>query len=136
MMPEEQPLAQPGEAHWAIALDWFQINHRSAAALVKDYLCSGCTRRLGAKKEPALQALFAAIESCCSQTPDFINDKLPILESAFRLFLRNGNHPLTLKELSSELGRVRSGDVYRTSPETLLRILKNDRFYGLQEIPG
>ena len=78
----------------------------------------------------------ARVESCCSQIPDFINEKLPILESAFRLFLRNGNRPMTLQELSSELGRVRYGEFYRISPEALLRILKNDRFSGPQEIPA
>jgi hypothetical protein len=135
-MPKEQTEVQPAEACWAIALDWFPLNHRSVSVLVKDYLCPDCARRLSTKTEPALKALFASIESCCSQTPDFINDKLPILESVFRLFLRNGNRPMTLQELSSELGQVRFGDVYRTSPEALLRILKSDRFYGLQEIPG
>ena len=133
-MPKEQAGVQPEEARWAIAMDWFLPNHRAPQILVKDHLCSACARKLSVKKEPALQALLDTIKSCCSQAPDFINDRLPILESAFRLFLRNGNKPLTLKELSSELGLVRSGDIYRTSPEALLRILKNDRFYGLQEI--
>jgi hypothetical protein len=135
-MPKKEENPPLVETRWAIALDWFQINHRSASALVKDYLCPGCARRLGAKKEPSLQVLLTNIADCCSQTPDFIHDKLPILESAFRVFLRNNNQPLTLRELSSELGRVRSGDIYRTSPEALARILKNDRFYGLQEISG
>jgi hypothetical protein len=135
-MPKKQENPPAMEVRWSIALDWFQTNQRSASVLVKNYLCSACARRLSAKKEPALQAIFNAIADCCSQTPGFINDKLPILESAFRLFLRNGNRPLTLKELSAELEKVRSGDVYRTSPETLLRILKNDRFYGLREIGG
>lgn len=135
-MPKERIEVQPAEARWAIAMEWFPLNHRSAWVLVKDYLCPDCAKRLNIKKEPALKALFTSVESCCSQTPDFINDKLPILESAFRLFLRNGNRPMTLRELSSELGQVRFGDVYRTSPEALQRILKNDRFYGLQEIPG
>jgi hypothetical protein len=135
-MPKKQESLQPEEARWAIALDWFQTSNRSASLLIKHYLCPTCARRLGAKKEPAPQALFSSIAECCSQTPDFINDKLPILESAFRVFLRNSNQPLTLKELSSELGRVRSGDIYRTSPEVLSRILKNDSYYGLREIPG
>ncbi len=135
-MAKEQTEVQPAEARWAIALDWFPLNHRSVSVLVKDYLCSDCARRLSTKKEPALKALLASIESCCSKSPDFINDRLPILESAFRLFLRNGNRPLTLPELSTELGKVRSGDIYRTSPEALLRILKNDCYYGMQEIPG
>jgi len=135
-MPEKQMGTPPSETRWAIAMDWFTLNQRSVAVLAKDYLCSKCAGRLSDKKEPVLKALLATIQSCCSHTPDFINDKLPIMESAFRLFLSNGNRPLTLKEISSELAKVRYGDVYRTSPEVLLRIFNNDSFYGIQEIPG
>ncbi len=135
-MPEKPTEVQPAETRWAISLDWFPSHQRSAVALVKDYLCPECTKRLISKKEPLLKNLLASIESCCSQNPDFINDKLPILESTFRIFLRNGNRPMTLQEISSELAQWRFGDVYRTSPVTLKRILKNDLFYGLREVPG
>jgi hypothetical protein len=133
-MAAEQKGTPPEETIWNIALDWFRLNGRSAAVLVKDYLCPDCARRLSTQKEPALKTLFAGIENCCSQNPDFIHEKLPIMESVFRLFLRHGNQPMTLQEVSSELGQVRYGDFYRTAPETLARILKNDHFYGLQEI--
>ena len=75
------------------------------------------------------------IKDCCSRTPEFINDRLPILESVFRLFLANGNQPLDLEELGKRLNEWRGGDPYRTSPETLYRLLKNDRYYGLRPVP-
>jgi hypothetical protein len=124
------------EARYAISLDSFALNGRSAPMFLKSYLCSACAKRVGEKKEPALKVLLTAIQSCCSQKPEFFSEKLPILESTFRLFLHNGNKPLTLSELSSELGRVRAGDIYRTSPETLQHILKNDSFYGIQKVPA
>jgi hypothetical protein len=133
-MPEEQKNAPAEETLWAIAPDWYPQNGRSIIALLKSYLCAGCAVRAGDKKEPTLKALLANIQSCCAKEPEFFSDKLPIMESTFRIFLRNGNKPMTLRELSSELGRVRSGDIYRTSPETLMHILENDRFYGLQQI--
>jgi hypothetical protein len=133
-MSNEKAAAQPAEGRWSIVLDWFAPNNRSASILIKDYLCASCAKKLGAKKETTPKALLLTIHSCCSQTPEFIHDKLPILESAFRLFLSNGNHPLTLNELSSELGKLRYGDIGRTSPEILFRILKSDQFYGLQEV--
>ena len=77
---------------------------------------------------------MSAIKECCSQAPDFITERLPILESVFRLFLANGNLPLALEELGKQLSELRGGDPYRTSPETLTRLLKSDRYYGLQEI--
>jgi hypothetical protein len=132
-MPNKQKDSIPNETRWAIAPDWFPANHRSMEFLLKDYLCAKCAGKLSDKKEPASKALLASIQNCCSKSPDFIHEKLPILESAFRLFLTNGNTPMTLKEISTELAKVRYGDVYRTSPETLLRILKSDNYYGLQE---
>jgi hypothetical protein len=132
-MPEGKKGGLPVETHWAIKPDWFQLNQRSATVLVKDYLCPACAKRLNDKKTE-LKELLATIQSCCSHTPDFLNDKLPVMESAFRLFLSNGNRPLTLKEITSELAKVRYGDIYRASPEILLRILRNDCFYGIQEV--
>jgi hypothetical protein len=133
---EKKSETQVSESRWAIATDWFPLNQRSAWVIIKDYLCPACAKRLNLKKEPPLNNLLTSIESCCSQSPDFINEKMPLLESAFRLLLRNGNRPMTLQQLSIELGQIRLGDIYRTAPETLRRILKNDRFYGLQEISG
>ncbi|GAI07324.1 unnamed protein product, partial [marine sediment metagenome] len=43
--------------------------------------------------------LLTTIKDCCSKTPGFITDKLPILGSIFRLFLANGNQPLDVEEL-------------------------------------
>ena len=135
-MPEEQKDAVAEDTRWAIAHDWYSQNDRSLVALLKTYLCSDCGKRLGNKKEPTLKALLASIQDCCAKIPEFFTDKQPIQESIFRLFLRNGNKPMTVKEVSAELGRVRAGDIYRTSPETLTLIMKNDRFYGLQPVEG
>jgi hypothetical protein len=135
-MPEEMKSAPADDSRWAIAPDWYEENGRSLIVQLKSYLCSACAKRLGEKKEPTLKTILATIQSCCAKEPEFFNDKMPIMESIFRLFLRSGNKPMTIKEVSAELARVRSGDLYRTSPETLTLILKNDRFYGLQPVNG
>lgn len=128
---------EPPEIRWAISLDWFQQHNRSVSVLVRSYLCPRCAQRLNADgKKNAPDVLMAAVKDCCSHTPDFINERLPILESVFRLFLANGNQPLYLKELGKRLSELRGGDPYRTSPEALSRLLKNDRYYGLQETAG
>lgn len=125
---------EPTKTHWAIALDWFQQNNRSISVLIENYLCPKCASRLSAEgKENSPEALMPTIHDCCSQTPGFINERLPILESIFRLFLSNGNQPLELEELGQQLSELRGGDPYRTSPETLLCLLKSDQYYGLQE---
>jgi hypothetical protein len=122
------------ETRWAISLDWFEQNNRSISPLIQDCLCPKCAKKLNAEgKENSPDALMSTIKACCSHTPGFINDHLPILDSVFRLFLANGNQPLALDELGKQLSELRSDDYYRTSPEILLRLLENDHFYGLQE---
>ena len=41
----------------------------------------------------------------CSKQPDYINENLSLVDTIFRVFLANGNAPLTCKELSSIIGR-------------------------------
>ncbi len=133
-MDKEEISTEQPKIRWAIALDWFQQNNRSISALIQNSLCLKCAKQLSAEgKESSPDVLMSTIQDCCSHTPDFINDRLPILESIFRLFLANGNQPLDLEEMGKQLSELRSGDSYRTSPEILSRLLKNDRFYGLQE---
>ena len=133
-MAEEITSDEPIKTCWVIALDWFQQNDRSISALIENCLCPKCAKQLSAEgKENSPEALMSAIQNCCSHAPGFVNERLPILESIFRLFLSNGNQPIALEELGQQLSQLRGGDPYRTSPETLLRLLKSDRYYGLQE---
>lgn len=41
----------------------------------------------------------------CSKQPDYINDDLSLVDAVFRVFLANGNQPLTSEELSAITGR-------------------------------
>ena len=133
-MDKEEVSTEQLKTYWAIALDWFQQNNRSISALIQDYLCPKCAKKLDAEgKENSPDVLMSAVKNCCSHGPDFISERLPILESVFRLFLANGNQPLDLEELGKQLSQWRGGDPYRTSPETLSRLLKSDCYYGLQE---
>ena len=134
-MEKEEVTAELPKARWAIALDWFQQNNRSISVLMEDYLCPSCAKKFSAgEKEHTPKALMSAIKSCCSRNPGFINERLPILEGIFRLFLSKGNQPLDLEELGNQLGQLRGGDPYRSSPDTLFRLLKSDSYYGFQEV--
>ena len=131
---EEETADQP-KTLWFIDLGWYQRNNRSISTLIQSYLCHNCAEQLSKEgKENSVDALLSAIKDCCSHVPDFITDQSPIMESVFRLFLANGNQPLDLEELGRQLGEQRGGDVYRTSAEILSRLLKNDHYYGLQEV--
>lgn len=132
---EEEVTDELPKERWAIALDWFQQNNRSISVLMENYLCPNCAKKFSTGgKEHSPKALMSTIKSCCSRNPTFINERLPILESIFRLFLSKGNQPLDLEELGNQLSQSRGGDPYRTSPEALSRLLKSDRYYGFQEV--
>jgi hypothetical protein len=56
----------------------------------------------------------------CSKQPGYINDRLSLVDAVFRVFLANGNAPLTCKELSSIVGHP---------PEKILRTLTGRQIY-------
>lgn len=58
--------------------------------------------------------------SHCAKTPGFITEHTTMVDAVFRLFLSNGNAPLTPIEMASQLSR--SGDV-------ILRTLTGGRIY-------
>jgi len=123
------------DTNWAISLDWFDENNRSATLMIKEYLCPKCAGESQGKKKPeSPQDMIARIQKCCANTPEFNNHRKPITESIFRLFLSNGNASLSVSEISLQLSQLREGDSYRTSEEVLLNLLQNDQYYGLQEI--
>ncbi len=136
-MADEVIANLPAETRWAILPEWFPANNRSLMAILQQHLCHECSKKFQTEsKDSTPESLMAAIESCCSHFPGFINEKLPVLEGVFRFFLSNGNTPVTIEELSEQISHTRGGSAYRYSPEALLRVLKADKYYGIQEIPG
>ena len=65
--------------------------------------------------------------SHCAKEPGFITEHTSLVEAVFRLFLANGNTPMSPVELSEQLNRP---------PETILRTLSGMRVYkGLRPCP-
>jgi hypothetical protein len=56
----------------------------------------------------------------CVRQPDFLTDQTALVEAVFRLFLTNGNNPMSSRDLSDRLHRP---------PETILRTLAGARVY-------
>lgn len=136
-MADEVTADLPVKARWAIIPEWFPLNNRSLTAILQQHLCHECSRKFQTEgKGSTPESLMAAINSCCSHFPGFINENLPVLEGVFRLFLTNGNTPVTIEELSEQINLTHGGNAYRYSPEALLRVLKADEYYGIQEMPG
>jgi hypothetical protein len=131
----EKQEQRQAETQWAISKEWFQQNSRSYASLLRQYLCPDCAKKYNnSPKSLDPETIISVIKKCCGRTPGFINERQPILESAFRILLLNGNQPLDLALLGSLLSEMREGDYYRTSPEMLFQLLNNDRYYGLRPV--
>ncbi len=131
----EDAVAGGTESRWFIDLEWYERSHRSFLTLAEHSLCPECRERMKEGKLPA-KKLLSAIKDCCAKTEGFIPDSLPLLEAVFRLFLANGNQPLNLGQMAEELSERRGGGFYPGLPQVLLRVLQNDRYYGMRQAPG
>ena len=135
MQSSEDVFQEQPKSHWIIDLDWYEQNHRSLFDLAQHSLCAKCNEKLYKRKKKAvLEEVLVSIKNCCAKTPDYITAKLPIMESIFRILLANGNQPLDLEEMSEQLSGRRGGDTYTASPQLLLRLLSNDRWYGFKQV--
>lgn len=133
----EEERALELEQRWVINLKWLQENNRSFTTLVKSSLCPKCRKKLNVdQSEARANDLFKAVKTCCSKSVDFITPSLPLHEAVFRVFLANGNQPLTLEKLGDMLNQWRGVDDYRTSPPVLTRLLNYDQHYGLKKVSG
>ena len=56
----------------------------------------------------------------CSKQPGYINEHLSLVDAVFRVFLANGNTPLSAKKLGERLGRP---------AQTILKTLSSPRVY-------
>ncbi len=61
-----------------------------------------------------------ALMSHCALQPDFVNERTALVEAVFRLFLVNGNSPMSAEDLSARLNRP---------ADTILRTLAGPRVY-------
>jgi hypothetical protein len=69
-----------------------------------------------------VDALSHTLRTCCSTKPDYITEDMPFVEAVFRLFLANGNTPLSALELHQALDR--------RPANTILRMLTKARIYN------
>jgi hypothetical protein len=126
-------VTSPSEAQWTIDLKWLETNHRSFSTLAGETLCPKCRKKLKSDSIEVKPAdLIKTIQSCCSKADDFITPGLPFMESIFRVFLANGNKPLTLEQVGEQLAKRRGADAHRTSAAFLSRVMQNDDYYGIK----
>ncbi len=130
-MTKDDTSTDQSRTRWFIDPNWYPQRGRAIFALLQGCLCDDCRKKLHKEGgQDSDSELLHRIRECCQHSVEFITSQMPILESAFRLFLAGGNEPMTLGELGRRLSERRGGDTSRTSEEILLRLLRNDRYYG------
>ncbi|MBM4463965.1 MAG: hypothetical protein FJ014_00090 [Chloroflexi bacterium] len=123
------------ETKFHIDFDWWEREGRDLRVYLQSHLCPDCkaiyTNHRGSKEvdwiDPdtaevtQVDALWQSLRTHCSQRSDFITENTPLTDAVFRLFLANGNTPLSTIELREILGRY--------APETILRTLGGRKIY-------
>ena len=120
--------------HYHIDFDWWQQNDRDWRVYLRNFLCQ------------EHQAMFASVDiteqvdwvdpdtaevqrvdglqhiliSHCARQSTFINQPATLVDSVFRIFLANGNTPLTPEDLAGLL---------RRDSQTILRTISGVRVY-------
>lgn len=114
---------------------WWETQNKDIRVFMRDLLCSECREGLasmpGVSKVDMIDpetaevtrvdALWEAIRACCSLKPDYITQDTPILDGIFRVFLANGNKPLSVEQLHERLDKK--------PPDVILRMLTRGQVY-------
>jgi hypothetical protein len=115
--------------------DWWESTGRDIRVAVRGQLCSDCQARFPDHRNTEAvdwvdadtaevvrgDALLQCLRSECAQKPDFVSRTNPLVTNVFRIFLLNGNQPLTPAELHER--------VPWATPETILRTLSGGTVY-------
>jgi hypothetical protein len=107
------------DTRFHIDYSWFEKNGQDINVLIQKYLTPEQQAQLtNSEAEEVLDSvdeetgevhqmtrLMYFIRAMYANDPSFINPRLPLAELAFRVFLVNGNQPLTANELAARIGR-------------------------------
>lgn len=75
-----------------------------------------------------VDGLQHVLQTHCALLPDFLTEHTSLVDAVFRVFIANGNRPLTPEELAEKIGRPGQGS-------TILRTLAGQRVYkGLRPV--
>jgi hypothetical protein len=118
-----------------IDFSWWEKQNKDIRVFMRDLLCSEC--REGLASQPGapevdmidpetaevtrVDALWEAVRACCSLKQDYITSDTPILDGIFRVFLANGNKPLSVQQLHERLDKK--------PPDVILRTLTRGQVY-------
>ncbi|MFZ5880093.1 MAG: hypothetical protein ACOY0R_12040 [Chloroflexota bacterium] len=128
-------LLKPGiHTPFHIDFQWWKQNERDWHVFLRSLLCPEHQAAYAGYEEgqlidwvdpvtaevKAVDGIEHALMSHCALQPDFVNEHTALVEAVFRLFLVNGNTPMSAEDLSARLNRP---------ADTILRTLAGPRVY-------
>jgi hypothetical protein len=121
-----------------IDLGWWDEQGRNFRVELLSHLCPACHEGFHSHRDTEMidwvdpdtaevkrvDGLWHSLQTCCSQRADYVSSDTSMATAIFRVFLANGNDPLTPVEIWQRLAR--------RDPETILRLLvKGKSYYGI-----
>jgi len=132
---------KPGvQTPFHIDFDWWKQNESDWHVFLRSLLCPEHQLSLAGVEEgemidwidpqtaevKSVDGIQHALMSHCALQPDFVGEHTAMVEAVFRMFLANGNQPMSAEDLSIKLNRPAT---------TILRTLSGARIYrGLRPI--
>lgn len=122
------------DTKFRIDYDWWERAERDLEIYLHSHLCSEHREAYADVKADALvdnvdpetaevnkvPGIQNTLISHCAQQADYITRQTSLVNAVFRIFLANGNSPLTARELGERLGR---------QPNMVLRTFSSPRVY-------
>ena len=117
-----------------VDFEWWKKNERDWHVYLRSLLCAEHQEAFSNVEEgetidwvdpvtaevKPVEGVQNALMTHCVKQPDFLTIQTALVEAVFRLFLANGNMPMTSKELGARLSRP---------ADTILRTLAGARVY-------
>jgi hypothetical protein len=129
------------QTRYHIDFNWWGQNDRNWRIDLQSFLCEAHQEAFSTARSDEsvdwvdpetaevqqVDGLQHVLISHCAKEPGFITEHTSMVEAVFRIFLANGNTPMSPVELSEQLNRP---------PETILRTLSGPRVYkGIRPCP-
>ena len=117
-----------------IDYDWWKENESDWQVFLRSLLCADHQEMFANVEEgetidwidpqtaevKTVDGIQHALMSHCALEPDFANSRTALVEAVFRIFIANGNVPVSAEDLARKLGRP---------AETILRTIAGPRVY-------
>ncbi|MGI5836487.1 MAG: hypothetical protein ACOX87_08365 [Chloroflexota bacterium] len=151
-----EPVEVVEETKFFIDPQWYDEQGLVFNIVAQARLCASCSTKLGSfvderypvidpktkrvtfeyRRVPYAANPLPIIRDCCSRARDYITPDTPLMEAIFRVFLANGNQPMTVSTIREhlltylpEMAALRSD----FPPQLLEKLIRGDKSYGIRE---